>query len=212
MKKFLFVFALFFVVLGAQSAPTDAKMMVDEEGNIHHIEQQQQLRELSDEERTAVETGKEVPIISYIRSERSDFFHIIKIKGYEEVVDVVLSNGKLNTITKGGEMFGEEEIAIHVIACIVAIVFMIAVNTMTHFRALAFALTFTVVIALIFAVAIAPTFAVTVTVVGVTVSAFAVARTVVNAGVGAYMTKTEKRVYKISSVIFYILIVIVMFI
>lgn len=206
MRK-LIVIVLFFIIFSVPVA--DAKMMKDRGGNV--VETDDSLAELSEEERVAVETGKEVPVNTSKKHKRSSFFHYTPIEEYSEVI--VYKDKKLSTIKKSNKIYGEEEFAVHVVVLIIAIAFMAISNLLIYKKMYISGVLVSAVVVVVVSVGVVVASTVVSTSAYTVAFAFELASIAVflSAAVGvdlfagADMTKREIQVYEILSIIFYML-------
>jgi hypothetical protein len=137
MKKvyilFFIVILAFFIISSPAFAGAGNRIEVNKDGEVRLWQDTEEWRPLTEEEERAYKNpGVEVPInIRFTTIERIRFFYYIPISEYSEMV---VFNGKLNTINKEGLIYdyGKKRFAVWVVFLLIAILSMIAANIVRY--------------------------------------------------------------------------------
>ena len=210
--KVSLMFLVVLMLLVSGLALAEEVLMVNELGEVKLVKKPEQLRPLNEAERMAMENpGQEVPVNFSIDSyKRIDFWHVVPIKEYTEVL--VFKNNKLQAISKIGVIEGQPEVAYYIIFCLVVIglmlisnMFMAICKNISDETAVAAAVAAAATATVAFVVATTTAFAATATAAVVAAVAAAAVAFVI-------LTNDNVKAYWIFSSIFYILMGLALFI
>jgi len=125
MKIYMMFLAVFMAIA---SAVAEKVPMINESGLVNLMETPETWRPLSEEERQAMDNpGQEVPInISPEIYKRVDFWHHVLISKYDEVV--IFADGQIKTIAKNGTLDGPPKFASYIIVCFIVMGLMLISN------------------------------------------------------------------------------------